>query len=97
MTDVVDHVVLVRGHLAAVGRSAHPDAEQLRELLLEGHLGDQRLDAVVAGAGCVLPGTHDAGLDRHPGQPFTAPVSPPTMRFSAARKKTSAGTIASEV
>ena len=39
-------VVLMRGDLAAVRGGADPDADELRDLLLEGHLGGQRSGTV---------------------------------------------------
>ena len=45
--DVVVHLVLVRGDVAALVGCPDPDAVQLRELLVERHRRDERLDAVV--------------------------------------------------
>lgn len=59
-----------------------PVADELRGLLLEGHRGHKAQNAI----GC-----------RHDTHPFTAPVRPPTMRFSNRLKKISAGIIDSEV
>jgi hypothetical protein len=78
-------VVLVGGDVSAVGVRAHPDPVELGDLLLEGH----RRHEGVEGEGCSVRG--------HSSQPFTAPVSPPTMRRCASVKKRSAGIMATEV
>src|SRR5690554_8162103 len=85
--DVVDHVVLVGSDFSAVGCGAYPDADELGELLFERHRLDQGVDALGSGAERIPPHAH----------PLTAPASPPTMRFSAKRKKARAGSIASDV
>ena len=94
--DIADHLVLVRCDVLAVGGRADPDAVELGDLLLEGELGDERVDALDRRARRVLPWVdHPCGLLG--GHPFTAPVRPPTMRFSARRKNSSAGIIARDV
>lgn len=89
--DVLIHVVLVRSDVAAGIVGADPHAVQLCDLLRQRHPLDEAVDI---------------RLRRHRreglyalfhGHPFTAPVSPPTMRFSARRKNASAGIIAREV
>ena len=94
--DVVVHVVLVRGDILAVVGCPDPHAVELRDLLGRRHGGDERVDPLVDGSAASRHGAAvDAGLvERHP---FTAPVRPPTICFSIARKNTSAGIIASDV
>ena len=53
--DVVVQVVLVRGDVAALVGCPDPHAVQLRELLVERHRRDERLDAVVDVQGGVAP------------------------------------------
>ncbi len=50
------HVVLVRSDSVAVRRGAHPHAVQLGGLLLQGHPGEQVVDAGGGGQGVVTPG-----------------------------------------
>ena len=94
--DRVGHLVLVRRDVLAVPGGAHPQAVELGDFLGHGHLGDQRFDPIVEGKRGVMPRPGGGGLG-HGGHPFTAPVRPPTMRFSAAMKNSSAGSIDSEV
>src|SRR6478609_3923413 len=98
---VVAHLVLMRSHVAAVARGPDPDPVQLGNLLLQGHGFDQALDPLSYRQRGIAPGSiagsHLVGLPFLFGHPFTAPVSPPTMRRSARVKNSSAGTIASEV
>ncbi len=71
----------------------HPEADELRLLLLERHLLEEALDARgESGAGC---GSEHVrlflwGLRRHR-QPLTAPVSPPTMRRSKRLRRSGRG------
>ncbi len=87
-----------RGHLALHGRDdlaalVDPVADDLRELLLEGHARVQLAHALRD-----LGELHGAGRrGLRPGHPFTAPVRPPTMRRSKIEKKMSAGIIDSDV
>ncbi len=54
--DGLPHVVLERGDFASLVGRAHPDAEELGDLLLEGHGGDQGVSSVLGGAGRIVPG-----------------------------------------
>ena len=97
--DVVVHVVLVRGDVLAVVGCADPHAVQLRDLLVEGHRGDERLDALVDAerrrrATTAIRHRCRSSFERHP---FTAPVRPPTIASRRAGRTTSAGIIASDV
>ncbi|CAM5654992.1 hypothetical protein SCYAM73S_07168 [Streptomyces cyaneofuscatus] len=50
------HVVLERGDFGAVVGGAHPDAEELGDLLLEGHGGDQGVGPGLGSEGGIAPG-----------------------------------------
>ena len=103
VSEAVDRGIRVSGRgdlLAGAGRDdlvalVDPVPDELREFLVEGHVGDERLHA---GRDAGSKGSADAGsVDGHAGQPFTAPVRPPTIRRSNRLKNTRAGIIDSEV
>lgn len=54
------HVVLERGDFAALVGGAHPDADELGGLLLEGHGGEQGVGPGLGGEGGVVPGPGEA-------------------------------------
>src|SRR5690606_11567509 len=72
------HVVLVRGHFAALVGRADPHAVQLGNLLLRGHRADQRVDPVGDRPGGVVPeGDFGGGLYGHGGGHFPpTPIRP---------------------
>jgi hypothetical protein len=76
--DVVVHIVLVRGHLAAVVRGAHPHTIELSDLLLERHLGDQGRDAAGCGLRRVVP-ERQARIIRRLGVAVCRPLSGPAV------------------
>ncbi len=102
--DLLEPPAVVGRHLALHGRDdvaalVEPVADQLRELLLQGHAGVQRADALGhhGQLGQLARRGDGVGHVLSLGHPFTAPCRPFTMRFCIARKNTSAGIIASVV
>lgn len=85
------HVVLVRGDVAALRRGAHPYAEESGDLLLERHLGEQRVGTGLGGAIRVAPNrrTSRGGLFGRYGQVLghfpPTPISPWTRARRANR------------
>ncbi len=63
--DVGGHLVLVGGDLATGRVRPHPDSVQLPELLLERHLGDERLGPLGGGLAGVTPDRRDIDVERH--------------------------------
>ena len=103
----VGRILVLRrvGHLAGHRRDdlvalVDPEADELRQLLLERHAVEQGLHAV--GDRRKIGADHEiftllSGRSVEGAQPLTAPVSPPTMRRSNRLKNTRAGIIDNDV